>query len=276
MDLPYWPISGPTFLVVYAIAFAAVVAGVVASRRADDREAPDVDPSELDCYDAALLHGGEELAVTVALVNLRSSRASEGHNGQLQRHPVERSLAKLGLADPCASVDGLRDSARSDQSIRTAIGRLETLGLLRPAEEQSRLALQALWFLPLMFFGVIRLVVGISRGRPVLFLVGLLVATVVAMIMTARRVRTTPEGKAMLQRLRAASPLPSDRTAIPPAAIGAAVALFGASLLWSAEPSLAAALSVPRPSSRGGGDSGGCGAGDGGGGGCGGCGGCGG
>jgi len=143
---------------------------------------------------------------------------------------------------------------------------------------------QVLWFVPLLLLGAARMTAGVARGRPVGFLLLLMVATVVlAAEMGLRVPRLTRRGKRALELLRSETPAPEVATVgvggLAPAQLGLAMALFGAGVLWTADADLATALKVPRetgsanPSTAGGCGGGG---GGGGGGGCGGCGGCGG
>jgi uncharacterized membrane protein YgcG len=102
-----------------------------------------------------------------------------------------------------------------------------------------------LWFLPLLGLGVARVVAGRANGRPVGFLVALLVVTVVvAAVLVVRVPNATELGRRTLQRLRAEQPRPA--AGASPAKLTLGTALFGAAVLWAADTDTALLLRVPR------------------------------
>ena len=123
--------------------------------------------------------------------------------------------------------------------------------------------------LALIAFGAIKLMVGLSRDRPVGFLVVLLIATAILAVIRWRAIdRCTRAGRAALARVRQEA----ERIKAAPTRqeMATAVALFGTAVLAG---SAFAPLHTLRAGSSAG--SGGCGGGGGDGGGGGGCGGCG-
>jgi len=135
-----------------------------------------------------------------------------------------------------------------------------------------------------MVAGIVKIAVGLDRGKPVLFLVILVIVTLVAMLVRVSLVRRrTADGEALWREVRSQGRrfLPSPATDAQPATVGMvpmAVALMGVSALdLPGFSPLHQALRRPGGDSSAGCGSGGCGGG--GGGSCGGssgCGGCGG
>src|SRR4029450_3091448 len=123
-----------------------------------------------------------------------------------------------------------------------------------------------LWFVPLLALGVARVAAGRGNGRPVGFLVALVVApVVVAAVFLLRVPNATELGRRTLRELRAANPRPA--AGASPAELSMATGLFGAGVLGGAATDTPLLLRVPREHGAFAGDWGG---GDGGGGGCGG------
>jgi uncharacterized protein (TIGR04222 family) len=99
-----WGISGPWFLVIYVVLFGLAGLAALFGRRPRARPAPEhpVDPAELDPYEVAMLNGGERLAVTAAVANLKQAGAiGAGQTSRmivadgrlpLDAHPVEQAV----------------------------------------------------------------------------------------------------------------------------------------------------------------------------------------
>jgi uncharacterized protein (TIGR04222 family) len=289
-DMTTWGISGPQFLLLY-VALFAVTAAVVATARRRALATPEgrtATPARLDPYEAAYLNGGVSLVATTAISGLLRGGlvASTARRGRWVRlsprtapaaaaHPVEWAAYQVVAANPGRTLGDLR-AALAREPAMTALGeRLRRGGLVPSPEQRARYRAAALWFLPLLALGAARVAAGSANGRPVGFLVALLVVTVVVAVGLALQVpQTTELGRRALQQLRLANPRPTGGLA--PAEMTMAMALFGAGVLWTADSDTALLLRVPREHSAyggagtDGGVGGGCSAGGGGGGGCGG------
>jgi uncharacterized protein (TIGR04222 family) len=292
-------LKGGEFLRLFTLVWIGAVAAAWLTRRLiRSREADTIMPS-LDSYEIAHLSGGETAAVLTAVASLVSRRALELDPGTRQ---LRKSSAKGvgGHSMEQAVYDGLKgaldltqipvDTVTSAASaplaeIRT---KLDSLGLTT-----SRTSRAPLWIaLSAPILGAIKVVVGISRDKPVGYLVVLcVVASVLAWLLFRPRPGRTPRGDRMLADLRAQNHglRPAQAGAsLDPGSLPLAVALFGLPVLAQSEfPLLEQALagvarrresdwSSSHAADWGGGDAAfGAGGGDGGcgGGGCGGCGG---
>lgn len=263
-------LKGPQFLVLYFVLFAfTVVAGMVIPRwlRPAGTWGGVTDPDQ-----AAYLAGGQSRFAETVVARLLAQRAIELVAGKLTvRSPVEgrtkAELAVLRLSSPApwTAVNGALHAPAL--AIRA---RLEERGLLIGNADAAQLRLfQTMPYALLLFFGALKVAVGMSRGKPVAILVVLLIMTAVAMLVryglidrrTRAGVTAVTEAQEREQRLKGAHVCEET---------GMAVALFGTSVLvgsdlWDFHKMRAAATSGDGGSSDGGG---GCG---GGGGGCGGC-----
>jgi uncharacterized protein (TIGR04222 family) len=280
-----WGISGPRFLLVYVVLFAATVGLVLVARRralADRGEA--AIPARLDPYEAAYLNGGSGLVATTAALGLLRDGllASTGRRGRPARlvtrarpeagvHPVEWAAWELVAAQPKRSLADLRAALARSPAVDAVRERLRLGGLVPTPEQRARHRATGLWFVPLLALGAARVAAGSANGRPVGFLVALLLATVVAAAALSLRVPDATEpGRRTLRRLRAETARPA--VGASPAELSMGVAVFGAGVLWAADVETALALRVPREHGAfaggfhdGGGGSGSCGGGCGGG-----------
>jgi uncharacterized protein (TIGR04222 family) len=285
-----WGISGPRFLLLYVALLAVTVVGVVLARRRV-LAAPDgaAVPARLDRYEAAHLNGGCQLAATTAVsVLLREGHlASPPRRGRWRRlaartapgaeaHPVEWAVYRLVADHPELPRWALGGQLCDAPAMSAVVERLRRGGLALNREQKTRYRATGLWFLPLLVLGVARVVAGTANGRPVGFLVVLLVVTVVLAVALCLRVPCATElGRRTLERLRAEAGRPA--AGASPSELAMATALFGTGVLWAADTQMALALGVRREhGAYGGGAWGGDGGGDGGGGGSCGGGGCGG
>ena len=186
------------------------------------------------------------------------------------KSPLVRSRLVANMSDSCAQ---LRSTLVDE-------------GLMHGAAERS-MPVRAFPILFVTAVGIARIVAGVANGKPVGFLVAIVVLLLVALPFVIRRRRLTTLGDAELRRLRAENDYLSPRsrpsfTAYGPSRAGMSAALFGAGALLMLDPAMAGALNYGSAHAGGaasfgfGGDSGGSsgdsGGGDGGGGG-GGCGG---
>ncbi|MBC2777697.1 TIGR04222 domain-containing membrane protein [Parasphingopyxis marina] len=229
MDVLNW--SGPEFLVLYG--GLGVVALLVSVFTANMSRAPGRDAPLTDLDAIAMLSRGEANVVDAAVARLLG-------NGSLQLS--DRKLV---------TVDGARGETDFERAILAEQGeigrqRLKRIGarhghgveqrLVRDGlyisgeEARTRGFLQAAPFLILILLGAAKLYVGISRDRPVTFLVLLLGVTAGLAIWRYRAVdRRTRAGSRAVASLRAEHD--RLRLAAPSDEMGMAVAIFGAAVL---------------------------------------------
>ncbi|HYN17259.1 MAG TPA: TIGR04222 domain-containing membrane protein, partial [Actinomycetes bacterium] len=190
-------------------------------------------------------------------------------------HPVEWAAYQAVATHPQRTLGELQAALGREPAVAAVRERLRLGGLVPTPEQRARYRAAGLWFVPLLALGAARVAAGSANGRPVGFLVGLLVITVVVAAVLVLRVPDATElGRRTLRRLRAETRRPT--VGASPAELGMATALFGAGVLWRADVETALALRIPREHGAvlggigDGGGGGSCGGGGGCGGGCGG------
>jgi uncharacterized protein (TIGR04222 family) len=289
-------LKGPEFLGLYACLFVGVLLAALWLRRSlrSNGAEPPPEGVNLAPYEVAYLAGGERLVVNAALANLVQQNA-------LAVRPTERRVTVIAPPrDDAPTVEKAvyaRCGATSDQGLKrlhasvpasaTRVGdRLRELGLVLRAEETVKVRLgPCLLFVALVLFGVMKIMVGIDRGKPVgILAVAVALTAVTAVVFLVKRPHRSRAGDRVLEQLKAErAALQTTARARPDALSGndlvLALGLFGLGVL--ATGMLADLRTALRPANASGGCStGGCGSGcgGGGGGGCGGggCGGCGG
>ncbi|WP_406693393.1 TIGR04222 domain-containing membrane protein [Singulisphaera sp. Ch08] len=287
-------LTGPQFLSLYLLLLACAVAltAVIrwASRSPSDGPGPET--LDLDPYDVAYLAGGELSAVdaTIAslvhrdLVKVNPAGRTIDAVGSLSDdllHPLEQAVApNTGASEFGRKIATARQAAKPAlEAIRL---RLTSLGLLMDNEAVwGAQLLRTIPILAVLLLGLAKIQVGISRDKPVSFLVALCLATTLIEIgFLCVRPHRSRWGDHVLQQLRnqnAALQSTGSRRAADLVGpdLTLAVALFGTGIL-AGGPLNDLRIALTPPPSVGGGDGG---SGDfGGGGGCGGggCGGCGG
>ncbi|MGH8906282.1 MAG: TIGR04222 domain-containing membrane protein [Egibacteraceae bacterium] len=282
-------LTGPQFLRLYAVLLViSVVVAWVARQRALGTAAAAAMPADLDIYERAVLSTGTtQRAVDVALKQLADGGLRIDGKGLVDpdprpvaAHPVERAVltcidevpthitAVRGRAARHAALEGLRD-------------RLVDAGLLISPQMRARARGATLAFVPLLVLGMARLGRGSQLGRPVGYLVILLMVTVaLALWLWGRMPTRTRRGEELHYAEQTRNT--ALRTAAEHGRVGSspdaalALALFGiGALSVASEPALSGARrsGVHRPTAA---SCGGCGGAGCGGGRCGGCGGCGG
>ena len=295
-----WGISSSTFLLAYIVLAAAVVVGSVRTRRALTDVFAERPPGRVDTrpYDVAFLNGGPDLALTAAL----SAMHRTGTIGTAGRGVVVTTARPDARADEleravhhAAATAVPRRQLAAAGGVASALHRIEqrliAAGLLLSGERRARIRLVGGWVLVVAALGLVRIVAGVANGRPVGFLIILVVLLlVVGVLLVVRVPRRTRGGDALLRRLAAdhhalAPSMRPDWEVYGPAGAALSIGVFGVGALWAADPAFATELAAQRAASQsaaggyaGGGDSGSGGGDSGGGGGCGGggCGGCGG
>lgn len=277
---------GPAFLSFYLwLNFILVGVGLVLRQwlRPDDRGTAN-HVSNLDPYETAYLAGGNERLMQAVITRLA-----------LEEHVTLKPDRSLAVNQPLPSnapaiersvVDAISSNGRlvtlrsKMQSVaQTVHDRLAEQGLIINAAQSHKMRLYpTLLILLSLGLGCMKIAVGISRGRPVGFLVVLcIILAIVASFFYAAPPHRTKNGDRLLQKLKQAAR--ADRAELAGSELVMAVALVGsASLLTSDLAGLHQYFVPPQVSSSGGSSSScssGCGSscGSGCGGGCGGCGG---
>jgi uncharacterized protein (TIGR04222 family) len=242
--------------------------------------------------EVAYLAGGPKAAIDAAAAALvhREALMVSKTNRYLQPrgspppqnlHPLEKAIFEVVSVEGGKAVGAVRRDLRAAADRLTS--RLESLELTPPIERRALIRVVPMFvLLTVLLVGVVKVLVGVDRNRPVTFLVILCGATLVAAIVFAAvSAHRTRKGASYLRRLReghAALRTTATHAAtgqLAPYDLALAFALFGpAVLMFGPAQDLRQAL---RPPSAGGSGCGGGGSSCGGGGGCGGgCGGCGG
>jgi uncharacterized protein (TIGR04222 family) len=290
-------LAGPEFLGLYVLflVLTVVVATVLRRSLREPTNGEEEPPRPLDPYEVAYLAGKGPLAVNAALaklvhLNLLTVSAAERKvtaQGTLPEnaHPLEKVVHAEAHPELGQSIKDVRQ--RTEEVLEEIDQRLKDWGLVVSDGKSvvARLA-PTLLVLGVAIFGGIKLLVGLSRGKPVGFLVVLCIVTVlIALIGFARRPHRSGRGDRLLTRLKREHAALQHAARVPAPDLAAedltlALGLFGLSVLMGGPLNdLRTALTPPPGSASGCGGGGTCGGGGGcGGGGCGGggCGGCGG
>jgi len=296
--------TGPQFLGFYAMFLVAafIVAWVWKHALNQPAAAPEPPELDLDPYQTAMLEGPDAAVrgAVVALVHGGSLRCEDDELRVAAPLPggamhLERAVYR-SVDEQRSSLGGLREDVEGE--LRRLEKSLRERGFLRTPEQDERYKSHPwLFFLVALGLGVAKVMVGVSRDRPVGYLVGLLfVAFVVGLSLRLFHSRRTRRGERALALLRLrheallhSASAEGSAGAMRPRELALAAGLFGVGVLSLVHfPALRDYLMPVSPSTgggSGGGDSGwsgdssssdssSCGGGDsGGGGGCGGCGG---
>jgi uncharacterized protein (TIGR04222 family) len=293
-----WGIPGPTFLVLYLVLAAiALVFGLV--RRGNAVAGPrEPNTGALDPAHMAVLADGRQRAIHASLATLSRAGAVEvSDTGRLQRvggAPAGASELDSAVLHAAGQQPRVSELGRDPAVASTLVGVESDLirrGLLVSSDQRASALVGAKLMAAVFALGGLRLVFGVEAKKPVLFL-AFAVALVAVAVFALRRVpRVTRAASRYLGRMRRDyQDLDRKRNTAwqtaDPAMMGVAVGLFGAALLWEADPHLAERAAIPHNvassgmgsqfyggdsgGSDGGGSGGGCGGGGGGGGGCGG------
>jgi uncharacterized protein (TIGR04222 family) len=283
-----WGIPGPTFLIIFGVVAAGlllvnayfrlvVLAGPATTR-----------PGELTGTEAGYLTGGAQRAVGAALGALRTAGAIEiARDGSLAAGgPPPAGADDLTTAVHHAAyrhrrVRDLTHDPRITQSLERLRSRLTEDDLLVSQHRRATARWLGATLLALAGIGVLRMIAGMTNGRPVGYLMlSLALAVPIGLFLTVQVPWLTGAGRRAIADLRRRHGYlaPSSRPAygtygMTGAAMG--VALFGSAALLTIDPEFAQAAELHRTASAGSSGAGASDSGDGGGG-CGGCGGCGG
>ncbi len=209
--------SGLNFLMLYFSVLAAAICICLIARlvrQSDDSlTQSDKDPA-VGPIEAAWLKGGDSLAVTTALVALTESEAvlvkgplvEAGVNVARVNpaHRVEKLILQAVVNSPlgCSWRTVRRDA---NPGLLQTRQELEDKGLVVSAMQAAAArALPILLFGGILFFGLLKIGVGVSRGRPVGFLLlGELAAAAALAVFLCSIPRLTGAGKRLLEKLTA-------------------------------------------------------------------------
>jgi uncharacterized protein (TIGR04222 family) len=304
--------TGPEFLALYGIVTAMVIVASIVVRRwlRTDEPVGDVtqlEPEEVACLGrgaagvlqsclAGLVAGGRmrviekpgtklgPVTIGTSTYRLKSCAPAESANSW-----IERAMLLAGQsADGAEAAEILKHAKPVAEQVES---KLQSRGLLETSESFG----PARWWPIIMIaglivFGLVKLIVGLSRGKPIVFLAIWLVALVVVMILFGRKPLRTIRGAQLLKDLKSRHENLKLKDFSRPGNFSAAdtmlvAGLFGIVAVPIPEVLLLQSALKPVPSRDGGlaGSSGGCSGGCSNGGGCGGggcggggCGGCGG
>jgi len=201
----------------------------------------------LDPSETAYLAGGPRMAVDTAIaalvhsnaLKLKSASQTFTINSPLVGHPnpVERAVYHL-VEYGSTTLSEIRQSAKTITAhIRDKL--LAANLILTPGQALTAQIAPALLMLLTLIVGIIKIEIGVSRNKPVGFLVFIcLVTGVISLILAVTRVRTTRAGSAMLSHLRNQNSALKTSVRSAPSRVGQedlalAIALFGPAILAS-------------------------------------------
>jgi uncharacterized protein (TIGR04222 family) len=211
-------LKGAEFLVFYP-SVGAVTLLVAYLLRTALRTAEDSSRGELTPYQVACLSGGVAGVVRAAIVSLIDREAVEIVKSKAgifsrseyrlkNRHGVEDTaddidkhiLAACNTPEGCYLIDAVRAAEAAAQKIHD---RLEAWGLLTPTDRINSCQLVPfLLMLAVTALGVAKIVVGISRGKPVEFLLVMVLVTAFFTAIFLRRPLRTRAGDTLFGRIR--------------------------------------------------------------------------
>ncbi len=247
--------NGPEFLELYGICMLLALLASIAVRMWMKAQlaAPVSNAGELSLWETAWLAGGAERVVDTGIAELhRLDKIRIAADGKLvvsdARHTQDQPLDSI--------LDTLGKQPRIDRIVRDAGGKLERI--------QQGLEKRGLWFDPaaarrigrnsalpwllVAALGAAKILVGVGRDRPVLFIAVLtIISAVIAIGMAASRPQRSAAGSDMLARLNARHA--SVRRAPRAEQLGLAVALVGTTVLTGT--ALAAYHQARQPASSG-------------------------
>lgn len=287
--------SGPQFLSTYCFwAVITLLVAVVAKKVCLFNKIQPLNETTIDEYDIAYLSGGDERAFLSGIAMLvRKGVVSIDSIGRAlelkvvdiatisRLHPFERAI--YDAARTGGTIESLKKDVR--RNLNEIENRLTGWHLL-PSPERSAMGLIVsscvLFALPVAI-GIPKMIIGLERGKPVFFLVLLIITSLcVSLWLVNRGAHRTRSGDLLVSQLQndnaaLMSTFSCNSNSLATADLTLAYALFGATCMGLMDPFLTARAALRPPvttsGSGCGGSSGGCGGGSCGGGGCGGCGG---
>ena len=238
-------LRGPQFLLFYVIAFPVALAIATLVRwwaRQPASLTDNVQPEQLDPYVVAALAGGPKRVALTALARLIHANAvtvkRTGTGARISRntplspkaHPIEKQLHR-NLSHTCSFSEVVRQLRPASVPLDAEL--VSQGWLVAPAQRPL-----AHW-LPLaiaaspIVLGLLKISVGLDRGKPVSFLVMLCLASIAIVVgIFARPLRVTRRGQAWLDRsLKDRASLRYNKSPEDPAILPLAVGLFGVGVL---------------------------------------------
>lgn len=284
-------LTGPEFLALYLfLGVMCIFWNVLARSILNTGPIPPDSNPEVTDYELAYLLGDKERLFQTATVKLTQQShlvfdASEtnlqpGTPLAFQADPIERSVV-TSYARGASPQRAIKSCSMPLEAMETKL--IEAGLLTTPAKRSTIRWMTTIPFICLFLFGIIKIIIGITRDKPVGILVGFSIACIIVTLMVmASAPRLTGFGKRFTSMLRSRHlALRTDKEQFSPTNdhIGLPVALFGAGVLVGSAYDRLGRTLKPIGDSGDSSSSGGCstdsggGGGDGGGGGCGGCGG---
>jgi uncharacterized protein (TIGR04222 family) len=205
--IPLFDWRGPDFLAFYIGALLTavfVVLGLRSRARGSESWVRKEDVSS-DPYLVATLTGGPNLAIYAAMSELgrrelvtatgpETIRAVAGTPAPADLHPFESAVYR-SLSNQIGSMVALRSRVSVETEAMRSL--LEQQELVLPESRRQKLARQATWiFGVLVALGVVKLLVGIDRSKPVFWLVFLLIVAVTLLVRMRRTPYRTRRGEA--------------------------------------------------------------------------------
>jgi len=242
---------GPDFLLFYILLVTACFTlGLVLRRSLRLPAAPErLEVPELDGYATAFLNGGKRLAVNTAIANLVRQKAMRidarrGRATSLIPKPAFSHQLEQVVYAAADSTDGNRIANVRASTAPILIGiadALKSQGLVVPDAEARRAVLTPLMLaFVAIAMGGIKILIGVSRDKPVGFLSALCIVSVVfALLAFARRPLRSRHGDAVLKQLRqrhiGSRHLGSGAAGLPSAEFATVMGLFGMTALAGSE-----------------------------------------
>src|SRR5262245_16850586 len=229
-------LHGPEFLLFYfCFSLVVILAIIILRRRAESGPAPKIDLG--DPYLIAYLRGGEHEALRVAVISLvdrgmlamddRTVRRADHVASDMVKHPIEYEVLKK-FGDPGEAHSIFKDD-KLKFLFQTYRDKLERAGLMPDADvrrdRQMRLLLASM---ALGVVGVIKIVFGLSLGKPVGFLAMMMIAAMVIAAFSSFK-RLTVRGKETLSDVtNLYSGLRTRVNSLSPGSASAELAMFAA------------------------------------------------
>src|ERR1044071_3694490 len=173
-------LTGPVFLILYITVLAAACFLAYFLRQAARGEMG-FDPRELsfDAYEAAYLSGGAKLATATAIATLVQSKVlrlsfvdntlSSIANLPRGSHPFEQAVHRVVASGEARTIESIRTKTASATDHMMA--RLKALGLIIGDQQMTTAHILPVFVMGMvLLFGVAKIFIGLSRGRPISFL----------------------------------------------------------------------------------------------------------
>lgn len=291
-------LRGPDFLEFYIIVLVGAIAAAIALRWLLRSPSGDLSSNAppLDPYEIAYLAGGPKLAIDAAIASLIHTGAlhltTSSSNFKLAkaeteaRYPLQAAVLERVSSGRSSPKLLHRDATELAQPIAARL--VQTNLALNPSQAVIVRLVPALLVASILLIGIMKISVGVARGKPVGFLILLCLLTLgISSFFAFARIYRTRAGDVVLRQLRFRSSALRSTAGTSPQrldgdSLAFALALFGPTIFTSGSLLTLRQALWPASQSGGGGSSGSCGSsgcgssscgGGCGGGGCGGCGG---